>query len=756
MHAGGAELGEPTPWSQAPWLYRGSDAVKPGDTVLIHGEGLVGDGLSCVAAPGVHTDRPATAEALRLSYADHYGQFAMVELPPTLPAGLFTVWARTATGWSPRPLVLNLPRPQWLSEAVAWPGQELRVVGYNLDGAEFGAPTRTRVRLVPTAGAATAARVLGVTAYAVRFAVPEQSPGAYRVEISNDDGHNWRTVEGEALQLVGPGADPLGLGVAWAGDIHWERRVTVRRGPDRPADDTAPIQAAIDEVKAAGGGVAFVPAGEYRVASLRLPARVVLMGAGPDHTTLTYVGAGGAPVSSSADGTVEGCHGVVGMRLQVAPGKQPPDCFIILGQPWGPAAGDVSLRTASRLLCHDVVVDYDLQAPTAQGHRGLGLIAIGRERCLIDHSVFRGYYAPPHRVLLNRYVWCHDNVMEFSNGVFVTTASCSIVEKNHLVGHRENVPDEQRNPADIHGIFARDRLYAADNVIEGMGVHEGEPLCVENPGACHTYGKVLAADGLTLTLESVTKFDWSGFSVDKAISGAWHVVIVGGRGLGQYRRIVRAAGASVTVDRPWDVLPDASSLFSIIIPNDHVIMVRNTARDCTKGFWFYGNVIDAVAADNVSDNAEGVFANSYHTPTGVYSMIYFIRMVRNQVRGVSPRTHHAGVGFSTSRTSLFTYYGIHALGMEMRGNDITGVPTAKPFAGSECPLLSGLFGVFYSGFEGSRGCDRVGTVMEGNRLRDLAVGITIGRDNCGTVLRGNTMENVATPLEDRGSRGLVK
>jgi len=758
--AAAAELGEPTPWAGPPVLLRASDAVRPGETLFLHGEGLASQGLRIVMAPGVQAKRPPKASEARLAYSDHggpggpQGQFAMAEVPASLPPGLFTVWAANAQGWCAQPLVVNLPRPQWLSEREAWPGQELRLVGYNLLGSEFGAQAETRVHLA-SGGKQAAAKVLDANPFAVRFAVPEAPRGTYRVEVSNDGGKHWVRAP-DTLVVVAQGEDPLGLGVAWAGGFAWSRRLTVEAAIAGAADDTARIQQAIDAAKAAGGGVAFLPAGEYRVNSLRLPARVVLMGEGPTRTILTYVGTGAPPVCSAGDGQTDGRHGVARLGLKVAPGALPPDCFILLGQPWGPAAGDVSVRTAEALFCHEVSVEYDLKTPTGDGHRGLGLIAIGRERCLIDHCTFRGYYSPPHRVLLNRYVWCHDNEMEFSNGVFVTTAAESILERKHMVGHRENVPDEARNPADLHGIFARDHLYAAENVIEGMGVHEGEAICVENPLACQTYGKVWSAEGCELALESAVPYDWAKFDLAKRLSGAWHVVIVGGRGLGQYRQIAKAEGARMTVDRPWDVLPDASSLFTILLPNDHVIMYRNTARDCTKGFWFYGNVIDAVAAENVSENSEGVFANSYHTPQGVFSTIYFIRMARNRVRGVSPRTHHAGVGFSTSRTSLRTYYGVHSLGMEIRDNDIAGVPEAKPFAGSECPLISGIFGVFYSGFEGAPGCDRVGTVIEGNRLRDLQVGVTLGRDNCGTVLRNNALTNVTTPLEDRGSRGLVK
>ncbi|MBU0611019.1 MAG: hypothetical protein KKI08_24270, partial [Armatimonadetes bacterium] len=493
-------------------------------------------------------------------------------------------------------------------------------------------------------------------------------------------------------------------------------------------------------------------AGEYRIKSLQLPSGVVLLGEDQRRTVLNYVGDGHAPINSASD---EGLQGVARFTIRATSGEALPDCFIVLGQQWGPAAHDGTVRTATRMFAREVSVDYDLKTPIVKGHRGLGLLMIGHERGLIDRCSFRGYYASPHLVYLNRFFTCRDTFMEFSNGVLATGASHCLLEGNHIIGHRENVPDEEHNPGDLHGLFARDNLFATGNVIEGMGRHEGEAICVENPGGCFTYGKVLSAAGLQMQLESAVECDWSKFDCTKSYYGVWSVVIVAGRGLGQHRRIIACDGGRVTVDRTWDVLPDTSSRFSIILPNENVIIAGNTARDCTKGFWFYGNVIDGVAADNVSENSEGDFANSYHTPKGVYSMIYFIRMTRERVTGVSPRTKHAGVGFSTSRTSLRTYYGVHSLGMELRDNDITGVPDAEPFAGSECPLISGLFGVFYSGYEGEPGCDRVGSLFAGNRLRELKVGITLGRDNCGTVLTGNVFTNVGQPLEDRGSKHLV-
>jgi hypothetical protein len=747
------ETGAPTPWTDAPVLLRVSDAIQPGEVFGVYGEGLTGEKLEVLVAPGVWPSLPKTPLTAETVLADHDGHFAFARLPKTLAPGLFSVWARNEHGLSTRPFVLNAPRPKWLSEYAAWPGQTVRLVGMNFASSEFGGKQPTRVRLVAeNGGKPVGARLVACSPFDAQVQVPDAARRRYAIEISNDGGRNWTRLPDEKLTVIAKGQDPLGLGVSWAGDFNWQRRFSVADYRPGAADDTTAIQAAINAAQDAGGGVAFIPAGEYTIKSLRLPAGVVLLGENQASTVLNYAGGGPAPINSSSD---EGFQGVARFTILATRAEALPDCFIVLGQQWGAAAHDNTVRTASRMFCREVSVDYDLQTPIVKGHRGLGLLMIGKERGLIDRCSFRGYYASPHLVYLNSTFTCRDTFMEFSNGVLATGASHCVLEGNHLIGHRENVPDEEHNFGDIHGLFARDHLYATGNLVEGMGVHEGEAICVENPGGCATYGKVLAANGLQMRLESAVPFDWSAFDFRKHYTSRWCIVIVAGRGLGQYRALTGCQDGAITVDRLWDVLPDASSRFSLILPNDNVIITRNIARNCTKGFWFYGNVIDGVAADNLSEDSEGDFANSYHTPKGVYSMIYFIRMAREKVTGVSPRTHHAGVGFSTSRTSLRTYYGVHSLGMEIRDNDITGVPDAQPFAGSECPLISGLFGVFYSGYEGEPGCDRVGSLFAGNELKDLQVGITLGRDNCGTVLTGNSGSRVARPLEDRGSKLLV-
>ena len=60
------------------------------------------------------------------------------------------------------------------------------------------------------------------------------------------------------------------------------------------------------------------------------------------------------------------------------------------------------------------------------------------------------------------------------------------------------------------------------------------------------------------------------------------VVVVNGRGLGQVRQVVANTESTLTVDRPWDVVPDASSVFSVMHHTDNVLIENSTITDTGK------------------------------------------------------------------------------------------------------------------------------------------------------------------------------
>lgn len=76
---------------------------------------------------------------------------------------------------------------------------------------------------------------------------------------------------------------------------------------DGVTDDTAAIQAAIDDVGGSGGGVVSLPAGTFIVVDLRMLARVTVAGAGPGATTIKA-----KPGMAAADRTVDAAANAYG------------------------------------------------------------------------------------------------------------------------------------------------------------------------------------------------------------------------------------------------------------------------------------------------------------------------------------------------------------------------------------------------------------------------------------------------------------
>ena len=348
------------------------------------------------------------------------------------------------------------------------------------------------------------ARVLEHNPFAVTFIIPGVEPRKYRIDISTD-GVLWKRLpEEEDLNVVSVGKDPLGLGVAWADHFQWERVFNViDHGVPvtGTVDVTAQVQAVVDAIKQAGGGVVFFPEGKYKLSGILLPADVILRGAGVSKTKLISTAAGGNFIHSSGDGAVYGHQGIAHLSVELYDPDVRPDTFFWLGEPWGQNnnINDRNSRTASELFLKSVNLNYPLSPPVEKdGQRGIGLEWIGKSRALCEDCRFVGYCAVPYINYIGHFCSLKRNYFEFCTGVVVNTGSHVFYENNKLVGRREFARYED----DLHGLFARDRAYMANNIIEGMGSlgdnNDGEALCVEVPNAYFNSGTVVTGSANAL------------------------------------------------------------------------------------------------------------------------------------------------------------------------------------------------------------------------------------------------------------------
>ena len=78
------------------------------------------------------------------------------------------------------------------------------------------------------------------------------------------------------------------------------------------------------------------------------------------------------------------------------------------------------------------------------------------------------------------------------------------------------------------------------------------------------------------------------------------VVVLDGKGAGQYRSLAGGSGKTLLVDKAWDVPLDNTSFISVCKALDHVIAVDNIAHDAGNTVLFWCGGIEVVAARNKS------------------------------------------------------------------------------------------------------------------------------------------------------------
>lgn len=368
----------------APIILRASDGVAPGSAFTVFGEGFAAASVEVAIAPdgtgGLPAEPPSDALRPAVLQTDKDGHFVVVRMPWNAPAGVYNLWVRSGAGWSAC-AKLNAARPLFMSDYQAFNGIDIEVVGRNFDRLEFGGSTATSVRLNNGSGGIHGVTLKDLNPYHLTFTVGGQPTGDYFVEVSNDGGLNWRRLSnGQKLTiLTAPTGtwDPLGLNVPWAKDFNWanEKNPTITNyggglanGSDT-VDDTAAIQAAIDTAENQGGGVVYLPPGDYRATRINLGTNVVLKGAGKDSTTILYNGTGGSTfISTKGYYKLNGVnqysdrHGLanLGVKLASTDRNMRPDVMIKLGDTHD-GSNYLPARQATRVFISGVKMDYPFQ-----------------------------------------------------------------------------------------------------------------------------------------------------------------------------------------------------------------------------------------------------------------------------------------------------------------------------------------------------------------------------------------------------------
>jgi hypothetical protein len=588
--------------SAAPKLFWGSDPINAGETAMFYGDGIATNVTAegwrlpdeAVTAPPAKEEAwtPSTPgtpfEVLQAS-----GECAKAVLPKEWSAGIFAVQLKNGTTTA-EPYLLNRPEIWWWlggENDQAYAGEELRIFGKN-----FG--EKSRVWLVREGGQATALTMLKAEKYAVKCQLPKDlTPGKYTVWLHN--GFGGKACFGKPLS------------VAVAQRTPWPKtRFNVKDfgadGNEGKADATWAIQSALKAAEKNGGGEVYLPGGVYRITGkMIMPAKTVLKGESRDTVNLVIQFDNSAEIDSVIAG--DGDFGMEDLTITASTARRMISC------PLKPELRDCDFFTHSPTLSVT-------QLPESDWGHNVHL----RRLCIRHLRRSLGIEEVPLRPhgwaigLVGRDMEVTDCDIMSSDDSINYHGRRIVIERNRIAGatrpidveecvFAENLIRDTDQDNSGNGYEGKAyRLYIANNRYQDIYGWDREAITFDAPYGHIWMGQVAMSSPTVMTLQGNLVDPWGRKWKPSDLKGLG-VMIVSGKGLGQFIPITGNDEKGVTLERPWVIEPDATSWVVIRVIKNQVALHANQFEDAGKSIQLYANTYGFIIDDNTSLRAGGTY-----------------------------------------------------------------------------------------------------------------------------------------------------
>ncbi len=678
----------PAAAQESPCVFRADATARPGSVLGLYG-GQFGESpqIAVCALSEIEGAPSAEKAQWRVEPLNSGQEFAQCIVPPSVPPDVYAAYVVNDAGTG-GPQFVNRAEPFCVSEAVVCAGQTLRVFGRNFLHPATREPGRISVWLVPEAGTAQVqAAVVDATDYTVDFTIPAGVSGKCGLMVTNGAGgdYGYGTLPAEEAFTVIAASDTVeavkqdfDIHAAWAGPIG-NTVYNVRdfgAAGDGKTDDTQALQDALDAAGTSGGRV-YLPEGDYCSAGLTIPNGVVVYGDGAEQTVLrhlddragtkfltSYSNAGGmadlaiiSEVCRPEGDAIRRTGGyVVGLRIFGGSADTP---------------GGFFLKRVNMRITDGTAVYND---------SGTALLVVEDCDICASHSNVMNYYTRA-RIRDSRFFNTERPVLMLGGEGYSWVESNEIDAAHVGAGREPGTNDTEHRVMDL-GILNN---YVAGNYVTGeYGAttpntdNSGEGILFQSNRRTG-YGRVLSADAQSVTSEP------GGIKPDGGSAGAGmragdYVAIVEGTGIGQLRRIAAVEGDTFTVDQPWDIVPDQTSVFSADYRvNMHNIVVGNNIDAKTKkgGIMLYTKNFDNIIAENRLSNTGGIWLGQSQVKSQYradYS--YFNTVAGNTCTGASdPRGEKDGVSVGSMKGNCAV------IGIAVDGGPVTTLDKTLPSVG---------------------------------------------------------------------------
>ena len=718
--------------------------VNPGNSVTMQGEGFgASDQQIYVFTQGAEEDgtlyRPQLPDAGDTSLS--------LIMDEAYDYSMYLVWSKKGSSYS-KPIRINQPQLWWLSDTTVEPGQRLSVYGANLSHLngtteshvyirEKGADKNTR---------STEIKVLKVDPYRVTCLLPSNLPTGKEYELWVHNGHGGDYGWAEPLSFTAVKTEqtqPKIINVKTVGGA---------KG-DGVTDDTMAIMTAFDEANA--GDVVYFPAGTYVVSSAIYINQAVTIRGEKKETTKILTAASFTDSKQSVFNITT--FPTVIDSLSFVDDKPQGSTPMMLSIRGRQAGGDQGVTIQN---C--IISKRERQVTPSYPEISTCIDAQNMSYLTITDSIFVCAKAltvtRSSKITITNNTFYGNAGQQKTNGpILVVFSVCDYVDmsENFMTGLDQDGTIELGDYTLTRGITfgggqgAATGVYLARNVITKAGNPEdnsGEQIMFEYPLA-HYYGPVASAKDQTV---SFTDSSYTISTVGDIIA------ITGGKGQGQYRVITAVDKGSVTVDRPWNIVPDSTSRVIISDMFTDMAIYRNTIEgfdnyykvfNASAGIQAYGNTINTfVTRNSFSKLMTGIqFWAHYTSKTDHHALSFWTIIDNNTIRqtryGVLLRFYYND---GQSPTSVPASYILHTA---IRNNAIyeSRLSAAVNLAGigGNAILIGSLkTGDFADWPEtDTYEADWISaTLVENNRLAEAeAAYILLMKHQGHTILRGNTI-----------------
>lgn len=533
---------------------------RPGDTIVI-----TADQLSTFTGTGAGTDtgfvvygqtRLRQGVLLDAEMRRVDGQVSSIELNGQLPQNsMYFVWPQNADGYGD-PVAINRTESWWVGPDRAKPGEIISVFGRNLS--HDGGEDLSWVYVKPVGTAAGQwAQVTAVNPYKVDFIVPgELQSGMYEVWVHNGHGGNYGWSAPLTFEVRGGGQWDGTKYDTWKGPTLNVRDYGAKG--DGVSDDYAAIKKAMDKAAERPGSTIYFPPGQYRVSDgfRHTPART------------RWLGEKGLTVLKPIDGYRR--WGVMFDEI----GAESELVNLILD---ASSHGEAQIRTLARTgATHDVRFEnVDFYGQKAW----IDLDFVGGERITLKNSIVvgRGIHVGTSKQIFLDEVHLYGTR---DTDILIWAEGGSEISVSRSTGRDYNNADPTSGAGWAQGRFyagqgwgtSQSHIYLGNNSTYDLGVRPG--VLSQNAGEQFMW---------ELNLTQVTRSPSATSPKTVTLSGLQQlkgdrVTVVGGKGIGQVRRIIDfdPATGTIVVDRPWNVTPDTKSIVSVGFLADKVVVYRNS------------------------------------------------------------------------------------------------------------------------------------------------------------------------------------